>query len=143
MQLRQESQVSTAMAPSVVAFVPQNIAGVNGQRYVMMVWPKPDTQYRVQYRYHARQLPLSEQNPVPLGGPEHAETILAAVLAAAEQYLDDSKGPKYETYMERLAASVSIDRRFQTSNLGYMHNHEASGESRRIQNIVTYEKYPI
>ncbi len=39
----------------------------------------------------------------------HAETIQAACLAAAELFLNDEKGQYWQTFMERLAASVAHD----------------------------------
>lgn len=110
----------TTGAPVVAAI--QTIAGTTlteGTRYRLYVWPTADTDYTfaIEYKY----LPdmLTGLLPFPPGGQQHAETIKAACIAAAELYLDDVKGPRFQFYMERLMASVEADRRAKGPNFGY------------------------
>lgn len=113
------------------------------QGHTMQVWPKPDRDYRINFRYHARQDALSESNPIPLGGREHGETIRCAVMAEAENQMDDTIGVKASAFMERLQASISYDRRVnRPENLGYNGNSEGSDSVYWRSNLVTYDKYP-
>jgi len=47
------------------------------------------------------------------------ETILASCLAVAEQRHDDMKGPMWQSFVERLTASVAYDARMKPERLGY------------------------
>jgi hypothetical protein len=62
---------------------------------------------------------LRSGTPYPLGGMNHAETILYACLAAAELQKDDDRGPRWETFKELLIASIDMDRRGRPDNIGY------------------------
>ena len=61
---------------------------------------------------------LTTTFPYHMGGAEHAETVKAACIAAAELHLDDKKGPRWDYFMECLLTSVNIDRRNKPQNLG-------------------------
>ena len=121
--LRQGSDGSGA--PKRCAMVPKVSDNQSDQTYTLFLWPIPDEVYTLQARYFARQMRLSENNPVPLGGSDHAETIRAACFAAAEEHLDDELGPKRDAFMMALQASVDFDRRATSpENLGYNSAHE-------------------
>ncbi len=94
-------------------------SGKEGQRSQLYVWPTTDAQYtlRCPYYYHPRA--MTESLPYALGGMGHSETILESCLAIAEQRLDDMPGVHTGKFMERLAASVSLDRRMKPQHLGY------------------------
>lgn len=79
------------------------------QRFQAIPAPKPDGLYVYLYKSRIRPTRLSESNPVPLGGPEHAETILASCLAAAEARRLKANGALWGQFVSRLSASLSID----------------------------------
>ena len=91
-----------------------------GQRFELLFDPTPDAAYRITGRYQALLGKLTATNIYPAGGAPHAETLKAAIQAAAELSMDDTRGPYHERFMERIAASVAYDRQaFAPANLGY------------------------
>lgn len=91
-----------------------------GQRHELILWPTPDAAYQLFYPYLVVPVALTAEAPYPLGGPEHAETILESCLAVAEQRLNDMTGIHTANFMRRLAASIEFDRRQSTPDtLGY------------------------
>jgi len=93
--------------PTMVALVPKDEPG----RYEFHFWLTPDDAYSIQYPCRIRPLPLSDENPLPYGGEEHAQTILEACLAEAEVE-NGIKEPVHELrFQDKLRASVSHDLR--------------------------------
>ncbi len=90
-----------------------------GQRSQLYVWPIADADYTLQFAYYVNPNATNGILPYALGGSQHAETLLAAVHAAAELYLDDMRGPRWEYFQERLQASVNMDRKLKPQFLGY------------------------
>lgn len=148
LELRQRNHYAqTTTYPREAAIVPVKGDGSEELVYQLMIWPLPDADYTLKFRYFARQQMLTDAADIPLGGSEHAETILASCLAAAESFLDDERGNKYQEFMDQLAASVDFDRRANTpSTLGYMcdrSDRRGIEPYVRSPNITTYEKYPL
>lgn len=80
-------------------------------RYELVLYPKPDASYTLSYRYPVEPGTIHEHNEKPLGGAVHAETILEACLAAAEEKLEDGGQEMHQKlFLERLATSIRIDR---------------------------------
>jgi hypothetical protein len=79
-------------------------------RWSIDLWPTPDANYTISYRYHTLQdAPASGASNLP-GGMLHGETIIASCLAVAEAY-GQTPATRYRAeFMERLAASVALDR---------------------------------
>ncbi len=90
-----------------------------GQRHQLCVWPAADQAYTLQFAYYINPNAMNGTLPYALGGPQHAETLQAACVAAAELYLDDMRGPRWEYFQERLLASVNMDRKLKPQLLGY------------------------
>ena len=88
-------------------------------RSVLKVWPKTDAEYTVMAEWKHLQDALTGLYPYPPGGAEHAELFKASVLAAAELQLDDQPGARMAFFMQRLAASISVDRKRKGNDLGY------------------------
>ncbi len=82
-----------------------------GTRYELLLWPTPNAEYTLRYRYECNPNNLDATNAYIRGGQPHMETMLEAVLAACEQKLNDQIGMHKQLFMERLAASVSHDRK--------------------------------
>lgn len=91
-----------------------------GQRSQFVVWPQADAAYTLQFKYSIIGEMLSGNLPYAYGGAEHASTIRASCLAWAELHLDDiGNGPKKAYFLERLAASISMDRQKRPQTHGY------------------------
>jgi hypothetical protein len=95
-----------------------------GQRWQVRLYPTPDAAYTLQVRYTLSPAALSGETPYAYGGPDHAETILASCVAAAEVWKDNQKGPMWDHFLTLLAASVSRDRELKPQLFGY--NGDAS-----------------
>lgn len=103
--------VSGIAAPRYVAVTPKSgFDGTTSQRFQAVFAPTPDREYRITYRYPIEPRSLTPDNPYPLGGAVHAETIRAAVQARAELFQDCQAGQYAAIYQQRLAVSVQNDR---------------------------------
>lgn len=129
--------------PLLAALAPQKgTTFLRGQRFQMLLFPLADTDYTLQFAYYVLPDYLSGSYPYAYGGMAHAETILESCLAIAEQRLDDASSVHSMKFNERLAASVSLDRRSKPQRLGY--NGDNSDGRNRLdrrglhwQNLVT------
>lgn len=121
--MRQSGVVNST--PQMAAVQPQSSDGTGGQRFKLLLWPKPDQDYTVSYRYFVNPDRLvtnegSTSVSFPLGGMPHSETMLESCLSIAEQRANDEKGLHWEKFLERLAASVMHDRQAHSARtLGY------------------------
>ncbi len=104
-----------------------------GQRFQMHFWPQADTTYTLQGQYYVNPDAINFAFPYTLGGSAHAETYREACLAAAERFLDDSMSVHDALFKERLAASVSIDRRGQAQTFGPNLDRSTHGQYSRQQ----------
>jgi hypothetical protein len=86
---------------------------------------------------------LTSDNPHPLGGMPHAETVRASCLAAAEFEMEDKKkGSRWEHFVQRLTASIAHDKKaIRQEYFGYNRdNSDGRSEPRdRVNGLVTYE----
>jgi len=136
--LRQDAWTTEEYRPRMAAIRPRDIpAGTSlGQKFEVMWWPIPDASYVLIYHYRVLPDIIDASNVYPLGGMYHGETIVAACLAAAESILV-KEGPnpnsKRAEFMERLAASVLLDRQANTSEyLGYNADHSDNRHRYRL-----------
>lgn len=125
-----------ANQPREYAVVPltQDVSGTPNASGVadwyVMFWPLPDQIYNLKGRYRIAPTDglesgeLSQINADPI----HAECLLASIMAAAELYHNDVKGPRHQEFFEKLSASVSHDR--QTT--GLRRARDARQDERRI-----------
>ena len=157
--LRSQNDIRKGV-PEYAALVNKTITSdtTSKQAYQLMVWPIPDDVYSLRFNYSVLTDSLMEDasgNPaetdgspdprdgnVPVGGMLHGDTIIASCLTVAEQLIDEFNNPgkMQARYMERLAASISLDRR---SNLpdyfGYNGDNSDSQSfdpSRRYQPVT-------
>jgi hypothetical protein len=98
--------VASSSGPSVL----------KGQRFMLMLWPKPEQNYTVAGRYSVLPEALDTTRPYPYGGAAHAETLIQACLAASEQ-LNGTPGPHSADFAAALAASIEYDRRVQAQSI--------------------------
>ena len=83
------------------------------------VWPTPDDAYTIEYLAKVNPAALATASSMPYGGTEHLGTVVEACLAEAEAEKGEA-GIHTEKYQERLAASVSHDRKLMSPDtLGY------------------------
>jgi len=146
--LQSYAAFETAPTGPPVSVALQAIKGTTdsrGQRWQLLVYPQADQAYTIQVPYFFVPEALSEPRPYALGGPNHAETILEACLSVAEQRLDDTASVHSALFMERLAASISLDRRNKPNFLGYNRDRSDDrrgtrmGRSHYNEFTVTYE----
>lgn len=100
-----------------------------GQRQQLHVWPVADQAYTIKFQYYVNPDYLNTAFPYHMGGAQHAETVRAACLMAAEEFLDDAMTTWHLKYQDRLAASVASDRKSKPERLGY--NGDGSDWRRR------------
>ena len=108
-QLRQAD--SSTGKPQQFAIRAKTSDGSTGQRSEVIFWPVPDASMTLKYSYNVLPNALSDLKPNPLGGMSHAETIKESCLACAEQLNEDSLGIHTNLFMQKLAASVAVDRK--------------------------------
>lgn len=113
----EKQQDSTSMPagitqPLIGAVQPKTFTAATGQRWELVVWPTPTSSLTVKGRYRANPDAIAADGSYPLGGEQHAETVLASVLCAAEEQLNDGhNGPHRQRFNELLAASIERDMR--------------------------------
>ncbi|MEO1615063.1 MAG: hypothetical protein AAFV88_04385 [Planctomycetota bacterium] len=96
--------------PKYAALRPKTSNGSASQRWELVVYPVPGGRFPLNFRYTVAPEPLSSSNVYPLGGRQHAEMILASCLAVAEDREKGQPGPAHAKFMERLAASIHLDK---------------------------------
>lgn len=98
-------------APKMAAIRAKAVSGSATQRFELMLYPNPSgTSYTLRYRY--RKMPdMISGTEEPYGGAAHAETVLAACIAAADFHYNDTLGDAYNYYIGRLNASIRRDAR--------------------------------
>lgn len=114
-------------SPKYAALAPQTTTGSASQSWRLLLYPNPGTTiYTIRYQYQRIPAELSVSNPYAYGGAQHSETILQSCLAVAEQRYNDEQSIHQARFVEKLAASVALDRRSAASDAG---SWPLSGES--------------
>lgn len=126
-----QAQVSTGI-PQLAAVRIRESDGELEHRIEVMVWPVPNADYTVSSRFSLHPTLLSSAEPFPLGGAQHARTVLAACMAAAELDHDDTIGIHEETYQRRLLDSISLDKKQNAPEFLGKNDDYSDGASRRI-----------
>lgn len=90
-----------------------------GQRCDLLVFPEADAAYTLQFKYTILPNALTDDRPYVYGGAQHANTFKAACVASAEVGQDETMGVRHQLFMRRLAASISMDRKFKPVVHGY------------------------
>lgn len=117
--LRQSVQSTSTGRPVMVAEEPlRGVTYGRSNRVQMRVWPQPDQDYAAQVQYYLIPDALTAANPYCYGGAQHAETLEASVMAAAELWKDNQIGPRNQYWLQRLAASISLDRKHKPQTMG-------------------------
>ncbi|HOK67205.1 MAG TPA: hypothetical protein PK054_12635 [Anaerohalosphaeraceae bacterium] len=97
--------------PTRAAIRPKKMEYGNiGQRWELVFDRNPDDAYVLYYRYSILPSMLEDLNRVyPYGGMAHSSTILASCLAEADLRMNGNKGALWNTFLERLTASIEFD----------------------------------
>lgn len=141
---KQAQNLSTGR-PEIAAIDP--IATASGEisyptRFQLTLWPTPDSAYTLEFQYIANIEDLTKMGPETAmpGGQQHGETLIASCLAIGESMIEDNRFQQMQIFMQRLAASVSLDRRLQMpSNLGQnADNSDGVYRVRRTSSRVNY-----
>ena len=109
---------STSTTPYYAAVRPKvHDTTTTGQRFEIMFFPLPPAVYTISYvKRILPQMLVKTTIEYPYGGTEHAETIRAACIAAAEEQENDNRRDgnavydKKKLFQERLASSISLDK---------------------------------
>lgn len=117
---QQYARLPTTSGPPQMAGL-QPIRGTTSRRSSreqLYIWPLADQAYDLQFQYYLLPDALDGTLPYAYGGAAHAETLLESCLSIAEQRLDDAIGVHSMKFMDRLAASVSVDRKHKSQMAG-------------------------
>lgn len=126
--IRNESHVAAMHADNaasgdvlMVATRPAAKTTGSGQRWELLVYPRPSSTAKLLLRYHVLPDALADSsNEYPHGGSMFGEAILQSCRAALELTLDNRRGEHYATFLERLASAIQADRVWRTArNYGY------------------------
>jgi len=118
-QIRQERQATEATGyPKWVAIRPKAFSGASATRWEFLFYPEPDGVYTLDYRYNINVNKLNVTNLYPIGGLQHAETMLASCLAAAERDEDETQSVQHVRFLARLQTSVELDLTMGADTLG-------------------------
>ena len=105
--------------PYMFALRPKGVSQTDDQITELMLYPTPDAAYGIVYHYDAKVASLSDWNAYHLGGQAHSETILQSCRdIAAARYKDQPAGPEHALFLERLKASIEMDRRNSPKTIG-------------------------
>jgi len=133
--------------PIYAAVRPKECAGTSvGQRFEIMFFPIPNDAYDLSYKKIILASALTGTIKYPYGGAMHAETLEASCIAMAELQEDEKKGPMYDYFIERLTASIQIDKTaYSAEFLGYnrdnsdaVHRDGGRNDRHRGNFLVTY-----
>lgn len=110
--VRRNRTVDTSGIPRMVALRPKaNTSPATPQRWEAMVWPTPDQEYTITYRYRLLPSALRFDNEHPYGGLPMMELYLQAVRAAVEQFDKDAAGEEYALFQAMLKEAIAADGR--------------------------------
>ena len=116
-----------------------------GQRWQVLFYPIPDSDYTLTYSYRVRPSKLVNDDDYPLGGSVHALTILQAAFMIAEQRVGGAAGAQTEIYEKQmLPRSIAMDRKNKPTSLGVseipsVHAQEYHGKFARPRGVVMTE----
>lgn len=118
--LRSQSQFSTVQQgqPTRFAVYPLTAEAGPAQRMGVAFYMVPDQDYWLHGVYVSNPAGIGDDTDYPLGGQPHAETLMAACLAASERIMEDAQGVDTARYYSLLAGSISWDRTHSGGRIG-------------------------
>lgn len=117
--------------------VAETIDGTVGQRFEMLLYPKPSAANILSFQMNILPEKLTGANPQIYGGAAHSETVLESCLAVAEERYDDTlNGLHKSKFVEKLFASVSLDSKMnRPENLGNNRDLSDFGRNERRSRV--------
>ena len=120
--IRRRLQFATLVLarPNMAAIEALANDGTEAQKWQLLIYPVPFTNFTFRLRYKSNRDKLSDAAPYPLGGGAFAELLRESCLAAAERMCDDQNGVHNQTFMQMLQSAITEDmRNTEPDNLGY------------------------
>jgi hypothetical protein len=118
-----------------------NGSPVSPTRWDIELFPAPDSIETYQYQYYVTQDAITSGIDHPAGAAVHGETILASVLAIAEEYVVSPTTAYRQVFRERLISSISMDR--SSRGGGIIGSMRPTGDPERVAppriGLVTYD----
>lgn len=134
LSLQRSNIADFSAQPVKFAVYPQEQTGVADQKWLLTVWPLPDSSYTLTGYYIVNPYRLTSALPYPMGGLPLSECLRSAVLAAAEIEFFGEARIHNQTFRLRLQSAISFDRqRANPGNLGK--NVDRSHEQRMFQRM--------
>ena len=103
--------------PAWFAVLPAAPSGTVSTRWNLEFERPFDAVYVLEYQYRVLPGTISSTS-VPYGGAAHAETLMAACLAAVEADMTQGEGVERARFVARLAASIAYDSRLKSPRVG-------------------------
>lgn len=118
----QEYRADNAYSNFPIYFALQagNYNQFTGQSWELVLYPTPDSTYRLWSFMKINPQKLVNDTDIPIGGADMSDCLLQLCLAYAEEYKDERKAVHSETVNTILGPAKMMDNRRRTSNLGYM-----------------------
>lgn len=130
LSLQKSGMADYAAQPCRFAVFAKDQTGAASQRYMLTVWPLPDSAYTLSGYYVIDPYQLTSALPYPMGGLQLSECLREAVLAAAELEFFGEARIHMQLYPRKLQAAISRDR--QMNNRGVIgDNLDRSYENRQ------------
>ena len=82
--------------------------------YELLVYPEPDSNLAIEYRYEKSPSEIASDNPYHLGQASHSELLLSACLMVADKMLNSESiapdgGIHAQRFFRQLSASIALD----------------------------------
>lgn len=111
-RIRHKLSLSTsAGVPQIAATRLKSLDPSGLTQYELLVWPPADGEYELSFPCTINPLGMTEDACLPYGGQQHAQTVIEACLAAAEEVQGQINGPHAVKFMEYLPVSIAKDRK--------------------------------
>lgn len=127
--------------PAYWAIQPVTYVTTTGQLWDLLLYPIPQSDFTLYYRYRVNAAELSADADYPIGGAKHALTIQQAALAVAEKTRGDVDGPQWQHYLKMLASSIERDNDDRPNNLGYCGDQSDNRESIPQGKVIVYQTF--
>lgn len=112
------------------------------QVWYAVPYPLPDTQHVLTFKARTTTIAESDDNPFILGAVQHADTIIASCLAAAELRVEGAAGGQTADFGDRLMASVSLDRQLNAQDVvAVLHDPGMRSGPDDAEYVANYDVY--
>src|SRR4030042_1862225 len=113
-----------------------------GQRYKLMLYPVPDSNYTLRYGYIIEPVKLVNSTDLFIGGTRASEAILECSLAVAEQQEDDTIGIHTQLAAKLTVELINADLKNTPDSLGTMNLSGLSLDNPALARELRYYPSP-